>query len=137
MFDLELTIPIITGLAAADAVNPCVLAILMIILSSIFVKYPKEKKKVLLAGFAFVLAVFLMFVPAIALYLVIPIANNWVIANLEYGLIYMFAISSLLPLGIIIAGFSSHNKYSMLGGIRSAYPLFQKLYLCHILCLIC
>lgn len=57
----DLTIPIITGLAAADAVNPCVLAILMIILTSIFIRYPDKKRNVLLAGFAFVLAIFLTY----------------------------------------------------------------------------
>ncbi len=57
----DLTIPFITGLAAADAVNPCVLAILTIILTVIFVRYPKNKKQVLMAGFAFTLAVYITY----------------------------------------------------------------------------
>ncbi|MFQ6020607.1 MAG: cytochrome c biogenesis CcdA family protein [Candidatus Aenigmatarchaeota archaeon] len=58
---MDLTIPVITGLAAADAVNPCVLAILIIILTIIFVRYPKHKNKVLLAGFAFTIAVYITY----------------------------------------------------------------------------
>ncbi|MBW2965772.1 hypothetical protein KY342_01560 [Candidatus Woesearchaeota archaeon] len=57
----DLTIPVITGLAAADAVNPCVLAILVIILTSIFVRHSKNKRKVLWAGFAFTLAVYITY----------------------------------------------------------------------------
>lgn len=57
----DLTIPVITGLAAADAVNPCVLAILTIILTIIFVRYPKDKRQVLIAGFAFTIAVYITY----------------------------------------------------------------------------
>ncbi len=55
---VSLTIPGITGLALVDAVNPCALAVLIILISSILLKDPRHRKKALLSGLAFSIAVF-------------------------------------------------------------------------------
>lgn len=59
--DIDLTIPGITGLALVDAVNPCALAVLTILLSAILLRDPSKKKKALHAGLAFSIAVFLCY----------------------------------------------------------------------------
>lgn len=57
----DLTIPTIISLAAADAVNPCELAILMLVLINILIYNPNNLKKVLYAGLAFIASVFVMY----------------------------------------------------------------------------
>ena len=54
---------------------------------------------------------------------VIPFGQNWVIANLDVGLVFVFAMISLFPLMILIFAWSSNSKYPFLGGLRS---LFQQ-----------
>ncbi|MGO9951661.1 MAG: NADH-quinone oxidoreductase subunit NuoH [Dissulfurispiraceae bacterium] len=51
---------------------------------------------------------------------VIPFFDNFVIANINVGLLYLFAMSSLSAYGIILAGWSSNSKYAFLGGLRSS-----------------
>lgn len=68
----------------------------------------------------FTLAPFLVFVPAYMVYAVIPFGDNFVTANLNIGLLYIAAITSIAVIGIVMAGWSSDNKYSLLGGMRSA-----------------
>ncbi|MBW2991276.1 hypothetical protein KY348_06255 [Candidatus Woesearchaeota archaeon] len=58
----ELTLAKILGLAAVDAINPCELAVLALMLIAILTYNPRNKKKVLLAGLAFTLAVFIMYI---------------------------------------------------------------------------
>ncbi|MEM4152533.1 MAG: hypothetical protein QXK80_00210 [Candidatus Pacearchaeota archaeon] len=58
---VNLTLPTILGLAAADAVNPCELAVLTLALIAILTRYPRERKKVLRVGLAFTAAIFLMY----------------------------------------------------------------------------
>jgi NADH-quinone oxidoreductase subunit H len=54
---------------------------------------------------------------------VIPFGQHWVIANLDVGLVFVFAIASLFPSMILIFAWASNSKYPFLGGLRS---LFQQ-----------
>ncbi len=68
----------------------------------------------------FILAPFIAFVPAFMLYLTIPISHNLMVANLDLGFFYLFGILTVVPVSILVAGWASHNKYSLLGGLRGA-----------------
>ncbi|HTU56612.1 MAG TPA: NADH-quinone oxidoreductase subunit NuoH [Acetobacteraceae bacterium] len=68
----------------------------------------------------FVLAPMITFGLAILAWAVIPVDNGWAIANINVGILYLFAISSLGVYGIIIAGWASNSKYAFLGALRSA-----------------
>lgn len=70
--------------------------------------------------FVFILSPFIVFVPAIAVLAVIPFSEKLVPVDLDMGLIYALGVSSATAIGIIMAGWSSNNKYSLLGGLRSA-----------------
>lgn len=61
----------------------------------------------------------IVFVPSLMAYAAIPFTGTWVIADLDLGLLYTFAIMSLLPLGLVAAGWASANKWSLIGGMRS------------------
>ena len=58
---LDLTLGKITALAAADAVNPCALAVLTLVLIAVLTANPQNRKKVLLAGFSFTLSVYVIY----------------------------------------------------------------------------
>jgi len=68
----------------------------------------------------FVLAPCLTFILALIAWAVIPVADGWVISNLNVGVLYLFAISSLGVYGIIIAGWASNSRYAFLGALRSS-----------------
>ncbi|MFB6347638.1 MAG: NADH-quinone oxidoreductase subunit H, partial [bacterium] len=68
----------------------------------------------------FWLAPMLAFAGAFGIYVVIPWGPGMVPANLDVGLVYVVAISSLSTVGIIMAGWASNNKYALYGGFRSA-----------------
>jgi NADH-quinone oxidoreductase subunit H len=68
----------------------------------------------------FLLAPLVSVTLALATWAVIPLANGWVIANINVGILYVLAISSLEVYGIIMAGWSSNSKYPFLGALRSA-----------------
>jgi NADH-quinone oxidoreductase subunit H len=68
----------------------------------------------------FLLAPMLSFVLAFASWAVVPLAPGWVIANLNVGVLYLFAMSSLGVYGIIMGGWASNSKYPFLGSLRSA-----------------
>ncbi len=68
----------------------------------------------------FILAPLITFVLAFVSWAVIPFANDVVISDLNVGILYLFAISSLGVYGIIMGGWASNSKYPFLGGLRSA-----------------
>ncbi len=57
---------------------------------------------------------------ALAAWAVIPVNANWVIANINVGVLYIFAVSSLGVYGVIMGGWASNSKYPFLGALRSA-----------------
>ena len=68
----------------------------------------------------FLLAPLVSTVLALASYAVIPFDEGWVVANINVGILYIFAISSLEVYGIIMAGWASNSKYPFMGALRSA-----------------
>ncbi|GGF83601.1 NADH-quinone oxidoreductase subunit H [Azorhizobium oxalatiphilum] len=69
---------------------------------------------------AFLLAPLVTCVLALAAWVVIPLADGWVVADLNLGTLYIFAISSLGVYGIIMGGWASNSKYPFLAALRSA-----------------
>lgn len=70
--------------------------------------------------YLFVIAPILTIAPALAAWAVIPFAKDWQVANINAGVLYLYAMSSLGVYGILIAGWASNSKYALLGAMRSA-----------------
>jgi len=68
----------------------------------------------------FLLAPLVSCVLALAAWAVIPVSAGWVIANINVGILFIFAVSSLGVYGIIMAGWASNSKYPFLAALRSA-----------------
>ncbi|MFK0683114.1 NADH-quinone oxidoreductase subunit NuoH [Ochrobactrum sp. BD67] len=68
----------------------------------------------------FLLAPFVSAVLAMATWAVIPVNEGWAVANINVGMLYIFAISSLEVYGVIMGGWASNSKYPFLGALRSA-----------------
>lgn len=68
----------------------------------------------------FIVAPMLTFILALIAWAVIPFDEGWVLADINVGVLYLFAISSLGVYGIIMSGWASNSKYAFLGGLRSA-----------------
>jgi len=68
----------------------------------------------------FLLAPMITFVLAVIAWAAIPFAEGWVISDLNVGILYLFAISSLGVYGVIMGGWAANSKYPFLGGLRSA-----------------
>src|SRR6201990_209121 len=68
----------------------------------------------------FLIAPMITFMTALIAWAVVPFDDGWVIADINVGILYLFAISSLGVYGIIIAGWASNSKYAFLGALRSA-----------------
>jgi NADH-quinone oxidoreductase subunit H len=71
----------------------------------------------------FTLAPVMIFVPAVLVYLVIPIDRTLIVEDLDVGLFYLLAISSVGTIGVLMAGWSSANKYALIGALRAAAQL--------------
>src|ERR1700732_640791 len=71
-------------------------------------------------GFLFRLAPFLALVPSLAIWAVIPFAPQHAFANIDAGLLYVLALTSMGVYGIILAGWAANSKYAFLGAMRSA-----------------
>src|SRR4030067_248452 len=70
--------------------------------------------------FLFVLAPIMALAPSLAAWAVIPFSDGMALADLNAGLLYILAMTSLGVYGIIIAGWASNSKYAFLGAVRSA-----------------
>lgn len=70
--------------------------------------------------FLFLIAPVLSIGPALAAWAVIPFHDGWVLSDLDAGLLYLLALTSLAVYGVIIAGWASNSKYAFLGAMRSA-----------------
>lgn len=70
--------------------------------------------------FLFFIAPILAIAPALAAWAVIPFAEGWVLADINAGLLYILAMTSMGVYGIIVAGWASNSKYAFLGALRSA-----------------
>ena len=87
-----------------------------LIFKEVMIPYKADKK--LFLGIPLML-VFLAALP----FAVIPFGQHWVIANLDVGLVFVFAMTSLFPSMILLFAWASNSKYPFLGGLRS---LFQQ-----------
>lgn len=67
----------------------------------------------------FFLAPAVVFVPSLMAYIALPFSKTWAIADLPLGLLFVFAIMSVIPLGVLMAGWASNNKWSLIGAMRA------------------
>lgn len=81
---------------------------------------PKKADK-----FLFTFAPIIAFVPAFAVLAVIPFTDQIKFADIGVGLLYYLAVSSITVIGMLIGGWSSNSKYSLLGGIRSTAQMIS------------
>jgi NADH-quinone oxidoreductase subunit H len=72
------------------------------------------------SGFLFRLAPFLAMVPALAIWAVIPFSPERAFSDIDAGLLYVLALTSMGVYGIILAGWAANSKYALLGAMRSA-----------------
>src|SRR5690348_2687684 len=68
----------------------------------------------------FLIAPMITFMTALIAWAVVPFSDGWVIADINVGILYLFAISSLGVYGVVVAGWASNSKYPFLGALRSA-----------------
>ncbi len=73
----------------------------------------------------YLLAPLITLILAFITWAVVPVAPGWVIADLNVGILYLFAMSSLGVYGIIIGGWASNSKYPFLGSLRSAAQMIS------------
>jgi NADH-quinone oxidoreductase subunit H len=70
--------------------------------------------------FLFLLAPLIVLVPALAVWAVMPLSPTFVIADIDAGLLFVLALTSMGVYGVILAGWASNSKYAFLGAMRSA-----------------
>ena len=68
----------------------------------------------------FTLGPVLVVVPVFLSYLIVPFGQNVNITDLNVGIFLWIALSSIAPIGLLMSGYASNNKYSLLGGLRAA-----------------
>lgn len=68
----------------------------------------------------FIMAPMLTFFLSLIAWAVIPVDLGWVLADINVGLLYLFAVSSMGVYGVLMAGWASNSRYAFLGGLRSA-----------------
>ena len=70
--------------------------------------------------FLFIIAPLLSIIPALATWAVVPLTEGFVIADIDAGLLYVLALTSVGVYGVILAGWATNSKYAFLGAMRSA-----------------
>ncbi|MEO1595190.1 MAG: NADH-quinone oxidoreductase subunit NuoH [Pseudomonadota bacterium] len=70
--------------------------------------------------FLFIIAPLLSIIPAFATWAVMPISDSFVLADIDAGLLYVLALTSMGVYGVILAGWATNSKYALLGAMRSA-----------------
>jgi len=73
----------------------------------------------------FRLSPYLVFMGLFAVFVVLPFSQSMIIADLDIGLLYLTSVTSLVVVGIIMGGWSSNSKWSLLGGMRSAAQIIS------------
>ena len=73
----------------------------------------------------FIFAPIFTFALALCLWVAIPFNSNWKIVDFNYGILYLFTVSSLSVHSVIMAGWSSNSKYAFLGALRSAAQMIS------------
>ncbi len=68
----------------------------------------------------FVVAPSLVLITALLSFMVVPVAEGWVVVDVNIGLLFILAMSSLAVYSVVLAGWSSRSKYSLVGGLRAA-----------------
>ena len=68
----------------------------------------------------FTLGPVLVLLPVFVSYLIVPFGQNLVVTDLNVGIFLWITLSSIAPIGLLMAGYASNNKYSLLGGLRAA-----------------
>ena len=68
----------------------------------------------------FTLGPILVLVPVILSWLIVPFGQNLLISNVGIGIFLWISLSSIQPIGLLMSGYASNNKYSLLGGLRAA-----------------
>jgi NADH-quinone oxidoreductase subunit H len=76
-------------------------------------------------GKLFRLSPYVVFTGFLATFVVIPFGGRLIVADLNIGILYILAVTSLVVVGILMAGWSSNNKWSLLGGMRSAAQIIS------------
>jgi len=68
----------------------------------------------------FILAPFVVFVPTLLVFMVMPFSDKWIVKDLNLGVLFVVAVSAFPVVGLIMAGWSSNNKYAIMGALRAA-----------------
>ena len=68
----------------------------------------------------FTLGPVIVVIPVFLSYMIVPFGQNLVITNIGMGVFLWIAFSSIAPIGLLMSGYASNNKYSLLGGLRAA-----------------
>lgn len=73
----------------------------------------------------FILAPAIVMVAVLMTFAVVPVAPGWVVADLDVGLLFFLAMSSMAAYSVLLGGWSSNNKYAILGGLRVAAQMIS------------
>jgi NADH-quinone oxidoreductase subunit H len=75
--------------------------------------------------YLFLIAPMLAMAPALAAWAVVPFAKHWIVANINAGMLYLLAVSSMGIYGIILAGWASNSRYALLGALRASAQMIS------------